>query len=218
MKFQKFPSFFCYLFISSFLIIAGCSKPNLKIPESLPPIIKSYKHVKIKGHIPWMKNTGVYLSKGDVYSLFGTGKIQIWPGGKLSAHSLTPGRQTIGRIGKNPYFVLSGFWLWSGNLLEAGESGNLYLGILDGLRNRYGVALKPGHFSNNTGSFSVDVIVWEREDWIQIAAFYARMKRKDPANVLIADAFKNAKKRKELYLAELKASKELEETKKEMKR
>jgi hypothetical protein len=62
----------------------------------------------------------------------------------------------------------------------------------------------------------VDIIVWEREDWVQIADFFDRMKEKDPNNKAIVDALAQANRRKEIHLASEKASKEIEQAKKEL--
>lgn len=90
------------------------------------------------------------------------------------------------------------------------------MGIIDGDVGRYGEPLWPQRYRDNAGSFSVDIIVWEREDYVQIADLFEKMKKRDPENKAIADALFQANRRKEIYLAEAKASKEIEETKKEI--
>ena len=47
-----------------FLTLLGCIKPNIQLPEPLPPLIKEYKHVTLFGNSPGMKNTGVHLEPG----------------------------------------------------------------------------------------------------------------------------------------------------------
>jgi len=66
------------------------------------------------------------------------------------------------------------------------------------------------------GSVGFDVIVWEKKDWLQITDFLKKMKGKVSKKIDIANALDDANKFKEIYLAEVKASKEIEEAKKEL--
>jgi len=119
------------------------------------------------------------------------------------------------RIGNVPY--KTPLWLINAFTTNSHWRGDFFLGIRDGDVDVYGRPLNPEYYDNNTGSFSVDIIVWEREDWVQIAGFFEKMKEQDPKNQAIIDAFNQANNYKELYLAKAKASKEIEETKKELK-
>jgi len=219
MKWHRFILSFCYLFISSFLLITGCSKPILKMPESLPPIIKEYKHITLYGNRPGMRNTGIYFNEGDVYSILATGSIDLWPRGApplYKYHDVRPEHAWpfMMRIGNVPY--KTPLWLTNAFTTNSHWRGDLFLGIRDGDVDLYGRPLNPEYYDNNTGSFSVDIIVWGREDWVQITDFFEKMKEKDPTNKAIIDAFNQANSYKELYLAETKASKEIEKTKKEL--
>ena len=61
-------SIFCYFLIFYVLMAAGCApSPLLKTTEDLPPIIKEYKYVTIQKTVV---NTGIYLNKGEPYSIF----------------------------------------------------------------------------------------------------------------------------------------------------
>jgi len=219
MKWHRFILSFCYLFISSFLLITGCSKPILKMPESLPPIIKEYKHITLYGNRPGMRNTGIYFNEGDVYSILATGSIDLWPRGApplYKYHDVRPEHAWpfMMRIGNVPY--KTPLWLTNAFTTNSHWRGDLFLGIRDGDVDLYGRPLNPEYYDNNTGSFSVDIIVWGREDWVQITDFFEKMKEKDPTNKAIIDAFNQANSYKELYLAETKASKEIEKTRKEL--
>jgi hypothetical protein len=201
-------------------VITGCSKPILKMPKPLPPIIKEYKHITLYGNRPGMRNTGIYFNEGDVYSILATGSIDVWSRGApplYKYHDVRPenGWPLMARFGKNLTFNP----LWGSNSVHTYStySENLYLGIKDGDVDVYGRPLNPKYYDDNTGSFSVDIIVWEREDWVQITDFFEKMKEKDPNNKAIIDAFNQANRYKEVYLAETKASKEIEKTKKELK-
>lgn len=211
----KYLSFLCPLYISLILLTIGCSKPILRMPQPLPPIVKKYKHTTIHGNIPRMKNTGVHLEKEDVYSLFGKGKIYTWPKHSLK-YIVIPGLRTIGRIGNNPYFSLN-YYAFHGEPKVALDSGELYLGIIEGRHDRFGNPKEPEKFGNDIGSIEVDIIVWEREDWVQITDFYEKLKKQDPNNKLVDEALAQARRYKEVYLAEVKATKEVERVEKEIK-
>jgi hypothetical protein len=219
MKWHRFLSVLFYLHISSILLIAGCSKPILKMPKSLPPIIKKYKHIALYGNRPGMRNTGIYFNEGDVYSILATGSIDLRPQGApplYQYHDVRPEHAWpfMMRIGNVPYKTP----LWYRNAFTANSHGrgDLFLGIKDGDVDVYGRPLNPKYYDDNLGFFSVDIIVWEREDWVEIIDFFEKMKEKDPTNKAIIDALVIANDYKAIYLAKAKASKEIEETKKEL--
>ena len=197
MKWQRFLSYFCYLFISSFLIILGCSTaPILKMPRPVPPIIKEYKHLTISGYKN-LKHTEIYINKEDIYSILVTGKISN-PYQDASNWTLQA------RIGKENPNLLPRF-IYNTYTGRSHYSGYLYVGTEVGK-----------YFQGITGSFSVDIIVWEREDYVQIVDFFDKMKEKDPTNKAINDALYEANSQKTIYLASKKASKIIEETKKKI--
>ena len=80
---QTLFSMLCYFFTLSFLMMNGCSRPILPInkDEPLPPIIKTFKHTVIRAGISDMTNTGVFIDKGDTYTIMATGSIDYCPGG-----------------------------------------------------------------------------------------------------------------------------------------
>jgi len=177
-------------FILFFLMAIGCSTPTLKMPESLPPIVKEYKHITLWGNRPGMVNTRIHLNKGETYSILATGSVDlsVRAGSWFKYHDVRPehGWPFMVRIGKNRYTSL----LWGRNAISitSDYSGDLFLGIRDGKVDKYGSPLRPDWYSDNAGSFSVDVIVWEKEDWIRISEFFSKMREKDPGNKAIIDA------------------------------
>jgi hypothetical protein len=212
MQWKRLFPVFCFSIISFLLMLTACSKPILKMPKPLPPIVQQYKHKTIHGNIPGMQGTGVYLNEGDFYSILATGRI-----------NLGLGRDDFGpwsgwftaRIGKNYHFpaIVGGYYASTHTALD---SGKLYLGIVDGRVTNYGEPRYPQWYRDNSGSFSVDIIVWEKEDYVQIADFFEKLQQEDPENKAIADASRLAFAMKKIYLAEAKASQEIEETKKEI--
>jgi CHAT domain-containing protein len=168
----------------------GCSTPTLIMPESVPPIVKEHKHITLWGNRPGMLNTGLHLNKGDTYSILATGSIDLSvPAGSwFKYHDVRPehGWPLMVRIGNNRYTSL----LWDRNAISitSDYSGDLFLGIRDGEVDKYGSPLRPDYYSDNAGSFGVDVIVWEKADWVQISEFFRKMREKDPGNKAIMDA------------------------------
>ena len=211
--------FFCSI-ISSLLMLIGCSKPILKMPKPLPPIVKQYKHITLPAGVPGMRNTRIYMEEGDFYSILATGSIDMWPRGP-DYHDVRPehGWPLMVRVGKekeNIYFAP--FYNRNAFTSHSYESGSVYLGYRSGKVTLYGEPLNPEYYRDDIGSFSVDIIIWKREDYVQIADFFEKMNEKDPENRSIIDALKQANRYKNIYLAEAKASKEIEETKKEIQK
>jgi hypothetical protein len=212
MKWQRFISLFFYLFISSILILTGCSAPIVRMPKSLPPIVKEYKTITLYGDHPGMVDTGIYLKEGDFYSILATGKIYGYRNHPVVRPEF--GWPLMARVGKNFYF--KPLLVYNSEIHTTDDSGNLYLGIKKGPVDNYGKPSNPEYYQHSSGSFSVDIIVWERENWVQIVDFFEKMKEKDPDNKAIIHALKQANGYKEILLASKKASKEIEETKKEL--
>jgi hypothetical protein len=160
------------------------------MPKPLPPIVKQYKHKTIYGSIPGMQRTGVYLNEGNLYSILATGTIDISPGVGGGLKIAPSSGRFIARIGKNYYFLPT----YGSNAFttRTQDSGRLYLGIKDGRVTRYGEPLWPGSYGDNSGSFRVDIIVWETDDYVQVADFFEKMKEKDPENKAVADALYDA--------------------------
>lgn len=215
----RFPSLSYYLFISSLLIILGCSKPVLNMPDSLPSIVKEYKHIALRAGDVGMQKTGIYLKNGDVYSILATGSIDLCYKGGCSNRDVRPedGGRLMIRVGKPPpYHTIS--YGQNSDTRIAVCSGYLYLGYKQGKVDWHGEPLKPAIYGNDTGAFSVDIIVWVKEDWVQIAHFFDEMKEKDPENKAILDALYDADTYRRLVLAYRKTSKEIEQTNRELEK
>jgi len=215
---QTLFSMLCYFFTLSFLVMNGCSRPILPInkDEPLPPIIKTFKHTVIPAGISGMTNTGVFIDKGDTYTIMATGSIDYCPGGGCKWHKVTPayGWSFMAKVGKDgvrfhPLPVGHNFVI-----AKRLDSGYLFLRYATGRVDIHGRALNPEYYQDDTGAFSVDIIVWKKDDYVQIAAFFEKMKAKDPDNEVILEALEYANALKEIQLAKVQASKEVDETKK----
>ena len=164
---SRFPSRFYYLFISSLVFFIGCSNPVLNMPDSLPPIVKEYRHLSIyPGPLPM--DTGVYLNKGDLFSILATGEVYFYWGKKRRQHKIDAITGLLSKIGENELFApLSRS---TGLVMKSEYKGALYLSVFD---------------TYSGGHFDVDIIVWEKEDYEAIIDFLENMKHKDPDNKVI---------------------------------
>jgi len=227
MKKDTFLPILRYLLLSTFLALLfltheGCATPNIQLPKPLPPIVREYKHIIVAGGSAGMKNTGVSLMAGDVYSMLATGTIDYWvrgaanfpvqppPGFKY--HDVRPelGWPLIVRIGEDPAFYP--FYNRNGFSRLSYQSGPIYLGYRSGTMNAYGEPRNPDEYRDDRGAFRVDIIVWKEADWIQIADFLAQVVRKDPDNKSVADAHEEAERYASIARAEQLAKKEIEKT------
>jgi caspase domain-containing protein len=219
MQFKRSFLSFCTLFLFLDLMAIGCSKPIMKISEPYPPIVKEHKHIILNAGSAGMRNTGIYLKKGQRYSILAKGSIDYCPGKNCRAgHDVRPenGWALIARIGSNQWF--NPFSLFStGCLWTAPYSGNLYLGYRQGTMDKFGDPVHPTYYRNDTGGFSIDVIAWAEDDMVQITDFLAEAKDKDPENKAVNDLFRKAEEYKEVILAREMAEKEIEVTSKEIK-
>ena len=210
MEKKRFFLYFTCILICFFQFTLGCSSaPILKMPESMVPNIKEYKHFKLYGSRAGLISTGIYLGKGDIYSVLASGNVHI----HSKSHSLrSPSDVLLSMIGKNPYF--STFYQGENAKTSISSySGNLCIGISDGGINSNGHAVNPNWYNNNAGFFNVAVIVWEKDDYVQIAKFFEKMKGENPENKALIDAFNEVNQMKKIFLAKEETSKEIEKTK-----
>ena len=213
--FFMFMVHFCF-----FLAVLGCvtRAPNLKMSKPLPSIIKEYKHVTLYGGTAYMKNTGIHLNDGDTYSILATGSIDYCPGpkapGNFKWHDVRPelGWPFMARIGERYAFrpFARGSNSYTDTTYDA--SGNLYIGYRSGSVDFYGTPERPDYYRDDSGYFSVDIIVWAKKDYVQIVGFFEDMRKKDPQNVAIQNALQRAETYKEWYRASLKTTVKIEET------
>jgi hypothetical protein len=211
----------CHIVISLLIPFAllttnGCApKPVLKMPESLPSIVKEYKQVTISGSVPGLQSTGVFLTEKDLFSVLGTGTVWLHP----ARSDLTIGPESdlfYAKIGKQGKLFQPTFWA-KGGIGRADAEGLLCLGIREGqVRYEDGSPYNPEYYENNSGSFNVDIILWTKEDYGQIVEFLEKMKARDPQNNAVADVLERARLNREFQVASVKATKQIEQTKEEI--
>src|SRR4030042_1170029 len=94
------------------------------------------------------------------------------------------------------------------------SEGHLYLGYQDSSIDVYGEPLKPEYYRDNIGHFIVDIIVWKTNDPILMAKFFEEASQRDPEKAALKEMATKFEKRKELFVAEQKAKRELAEVEK----
>lgn len=190
------------------LLIAGCAGTVIKMPKPLPDIVSAYKSVVVKGDRPGMFKSGLRVKPGDYVTIIAKGEIDVWPG--KAGYVYAPISLLLYRIGEKVrarrYFGFESF--------TVGEGGNIYLGVIDGPVDPYGEPFKPEYYSGNVGHFVADIIVWQKEDVIQIANFIEERGNKDLENKELKMLLKHFKYLKENLLAR-KETKEVEEPQEE---
>jgi hypothetical protein len=225
-KRQRFCLSFAFAYALVFFIVQGCAKPNIRMPDSLPPLVKEYKHTSVSGGSPGMRSTEVYIEKGDAYTILATGSIDFWhaasahvvhkPPPTFAYHDVRPelGWPLMLRIGES--YKFSPFHGRNGVTSISHRSGTIHLGYKSGPVNAYGKPLRPDYYRDDKGVFSVDIIVWQKPDWVQIADYLSQQKLKESGNKALEDALADAEKYRSIYVVEEKAKKEIADTEKQI--
>jgi Caspase domain/Bacterial Ig domain len=200
------------------LLFLGCAaEPVVKTPASLPPSIKTFKQFTLWAGSPGMKGTGVHLNKLDPYTILATGKMDFCSRGGCPYRDVRPeqGWPLVTRIGEGTQFSVLPRDR-GGATSTALESGELYFGYRGGELHPSGEPKAPQTFFDDAGSFSITIIVWAKEDYKTIEAFLQDLLEKDPQNRAVKDALAQAIRMNRVQVAAKEASKEIEQTKKEI--
>ncbi len=178
-------SYVRYYSIICFIIFIGCStKPIIKMPDSLPPVVKAYKHMTIHAYRPGLVDTGIFMEEGDIYAIVATGKIDIGGNWQSDRNSTPSYGGLLAKIGNNSYFSPP----FRGNdtvVSKSDYSGKFSLGISDGGLTFKGYAVHPDWYSDNRGSFSVDIFVWSSNDILKIEPFLQSLDHTNPNNDML---------------------------------
>ena len=203
-----------------FLIIMGCvSAGKLEMPKPLPSNIRLYKHFTLYGNRAGMQDTELQLYHGELFTIIATGSIDNWPRAPAGYeyHAVKPelGWPLMARIEQGRYFKPLVIGTNSATV-DAPRSGRLFLGHRDGPIDRNGNPENPEFYRDNLGSFSVDIIVWKKEDWIQIADVLSEMKEKNSKTNALDNAVRVANALKEFQLSRRETTEAIEQTKKQI--
>ncbi len=193
-----------------FLFLGGCAGPVIRMPKTLPSIVKEYKSFKLYAGMAGMYDTGVSVIKGDYVTLIPRGYIDVGGNNPILSRLLY-------RIGKKGYcnwdFYRVDLSPKNTNIIN---NGNIYLGYHGGYElDQYcePPSSQLQFYRDDTGHYDIDIIVWEKEDPIQIADFLEAV-LEDPKNEILQRLVQGFKVRKKVLLAEEEAKKEVEEAQK----
>ena len=188
--------------------LSGCATPIIKIAKPTPDIIKEYKSVVVWSKIPGMVDTGVEVKRGDYVTILAEGEINIWPA--REGFIKKPVGGLLFRVGKDNYvkrYYVHDFLFYDGE-------GHLYLGYIGSPFDKYGEPKNPAGYRDDIGYFVVDIIVWKTNDPILMAKFFEEASQRDPQKAALREISTNFEKRKELFVTEQKAKRELAEAEK----
>lgn len=200
---------FALVFLIHCLIgLSGCAAPVIKMAKPTPDIIKEYKSIVLWAKNPGMVDTGVEVKRGDYVTILAEGEINVWP--VREGFIRTPFGTLLFRVGKDNFAIR-----YAGQeLTPIYSEGHLYLGYIGSQIDKYGEPENSQHYSDDSGHFVVDIIVWKTNNPILMAKFFEEASQRDPQKTALKEISTKFEKRKTLFMAEQKAKRELEEAKK----
>jgi len=189
----------------------GAISSALKMPKPLPDIVKSYKSITIYGGRPGMNHTGVKVTQGDYITILAKGSINVWPakgkeylyGPKVLLVFLL-GEKELMRQYRGP------------ELIEIKENGGIYLGYRGSPMSSHGKPIKPENFNDDTGSLSVDIIVWKTSDPKLMTEFLEKASLAQPKDEDLRQLVLEFKLQYSVLSALMKKKEEVEEIEKEL--
>jgi len=175
MKNYEFRHNWCSLFVLFCVTTIGCTTPPaLKMPEQFSPIVRQYKHVTIAQWRSGLVDTGIYLNKGDFFTVLTDGFYKRYYMRTVIGEEWVP---------SDPYHR------------NSPVSGSLSFGCYENI------------------GVSVDIFVWDREDFDQIAAVLGEIREENPKNDEVIYAVEELNKYKRVATAQAETSKEIQDTK-----
>jgi Tfp pilus assembly protein PilN len=199
-----------------FFLLTACSHSNLKLAknEPLPEIVKSHKSLLLAAKRVGLFSTGIYLEEDDHFTILATGTIDMAPRGPLHIYKPEDGWPVMARIGKDGFAMQPIPRGANSGTRNSYTSGELYMGYRTGQVDSSGTPLNPEYYQDDIGGFTVDVIVWKEEDYVQIYEFLKEMNARNPQNEAIGDAIQYAEAYKNIQVNRAQVAKKVDETKK----
>lgn len=147
----------------------------LNMPTPFPDIVKNYKSVTVNAGIPGMHPAGVQVSQGDYITILAKGTIDLSPG-RGEAYVYGPNGLLLFLLREDDRL---GEYIGP-ELIEIKENGGIYLGYRGSRMSPRGTPLAAEAFTDDTGSFSVDIVVWRTKDPDLILKFFKQASRSQP--------------------------------------
>jgi len=184
----------------------------IKMPKPLPDIVKTYKSAKVWSGSAGINRIGFKVNRGDYITILAKGTINAWPA-KGKEYEYGPKALLVFLLGDNDY----PWKQYKGpELMEVKEDGDIYVGYRGSELTPYGRPIRPDYFSDDAGSFSVDIIVWKTNDPKLIAKFFDEASIAQPKDMVLNEIASEFRWRNHGYLALQEKRKEVEEIKKEL--
>ena len=158
-----------------------------------------------------MNHTGVKVAQGDYITILAKGSINVWPakgkeylyGPKVLLVFLL-GEKELMRQYRGP------------ELIEIKENGGIYLGYRGSPMSSHGKPIKPENFNDDTGSLSVDIIVWKTSDPKLMTEFLEKASLAQPKDEDLRQLVLEFKLQYSVLSALMKKKEEVEEIEKEL--
>ena len=144
------------------LVLVGCTKPLDLPPENADFHFNHYERVKVNAnHPPWVSSE-IYLKEGDQFLVLASGKVTNCRSCGSPWIDQPPNEFLYMRIGDSRYFhKFEGKIVGNGAYhdFNAARSGVLQFVVIDWKT----YPPEPGSYKDNSGSFLLDVFVYDPE-------------------------------------------------------
>jgi hypothetical protein len=216
-------AFFLLLGVASFLYVAtGCSiwpKPSAGYvaaaketgqkeesaaaevypPEAIPPYVGQIKAVRVYSTYERV-DTGVDLTPSGLYTIMAKGRVFLESTDNGRGPSDRRFVKVIGNSPQTPVFI--------------NEVGDTFVSIGAG---RLSLGFADPNYKDNLGYFDAIVIVWQTDDYAQVAEFLQQLHERYPDHPGIAQAYMRADKVRDLSAARMQTALEIDQTKEKIR-
>ncbi len=163
-------------------------------PEAIPSYVDQLRAVRV--HSTYERvDTGVELEPGRLYTIMAKGRVFLEPTDNGRGPSDRRFVKVIGNSPRTSVFI--------------NEVGDTFVSIAAG---RLSLGFADPNYKDNLGYFDVIVIVWQTDDYGQIAEFLQRLHERYPDHPGISQAYMRADKVRDLSSARMQTALEIEQT------
>jgi hypothetical protein len=167
-------------------------------PEAIPSYVGQIKAVRVYSTYERV-DTGVGLTPGGLYTIMAKGRVFLESTDNGRGPSDRRFVKVIGNSPQTPVFI--------------NEVGDTFVSIGAG---RLSLGFADPNYKDNLGYFDAIVIVWQTEDYAQIAEFLQKLHERYPDHPGIAQAYMRADKVRDLSAARMDTAMEIDQTKKKI--